>query len=410
MRKDGSVDTRLLELEDFKKTGRLSAADEAKLCEAAKLLSAGKLVAFPTETVYGLGGNALLPDASERIYAAKGRPSDNPLIVHIADLKALSPLVEAVPERARALAERFWPGPLTMILKKADCVPYETTGGLDTVAVRMPEHPAARTLIRLSGVPVAAPSANTSGRPSPTAAEHVREDLFGKIEAIVDGGSAGIGVESTIIDLSGGKPVLLRPGAITLEMLQKALSEEVLLDPALEHPLDASVHPKAPGMKYRHYAPKAPMLIVEPASEDFSESGLMRAAEEIIRLSEDGIREGKRVGIICSEETMPVYQARLSVFCRRFGENAPKASAGIDGPAANTEPDSASADLGRVFLRSFGAHAEEASVAHNLFGILREMDERKIELILSEGVDPEQLGYAIMNRLKKAAGQNVRFV
>ena len=229
--------------------------------KAGKILREGGLVAFPTETVYGLGGNALDPKASMKIYAAKGRPSDNPLIVHIADIKDLAKITTEIPEGARILAEKYWPGPLTMILPKADSVPKETTGGLDSVAVRFPSDRIAQELIKAAGGFVAAPSANTSGRPSPTMAEHVEEDLGDAIEMIIDGGQVGIGLESTIVDFTEDVPVVLRPGYISLEMLKDTLGD-VRMDRGLLI-TDSSVHPKAPGMKYRHYAPKADLSIVE---------------------------------------------------------------------------------------------------------------------------------------------------
>ena len=232
--------------------------------QAGKLIAEGELVAFPTETVYGLGGDALDPDASRRIYAAKGRPSDNPLIVHIADFDDMKRVAREVPEQAKKLADAFWPGPLTMIVWKSDAVPEATTGGMQTVAVRMPNHPVALELIRRSGCLIAAPSANTSGRPSPTEAQHVAEDLSGKIAMILDGGPVGIGIESTIIDLTEEKPMILRPGYITPEMLSEVLQEEVVIDPGIIA-ADDTRKPKAPGMKYKHYAPKAEMIIVDGA-------------------------------------------------------------------------------------------------------------------------------------------------
>ena len=225
--------------------------EDGELLEAAEILRSGGLVAFPTETVYGLGANALDEAAAKKIYAAKGRPSDNPLIAHISSMEELPALVREIPEAGRKLAEKYWPGPLTMIFPKKDVVPYGTTGGLDTVAVRMPSDPVANRLIKLAGIPVAAPSANTSGRPSPTRAEHVIEDMDGKIEMILDGGQVGIGVESTIVDVSGPVPTLLRPGAVTLEMLRETLGQ-VEVDPAILGPVKGDVKPKAPGMKYRH--------------------------------------------------------------------------------------------------------------------------------------------------------------
>ena len=370
-----------LELTDYKKNGMLSAGDEAALKHGAELLQNGGLVAFPTETVYGLGGNALLPGASKKIYAAKGRPSDNPLIAHIASMKELVPIVKYIPERAKRLADAFWPGPLTMILEKSESVPYETTGGLDTVAVRMPEHPAARRLIEFAGIPIAAPSANTSGRPSPTEAAHVLEDLDGKIDAVIDGGSVLIGVESTIIDLSGAQPTLLRPGAITREMLSEALGEAVCLDPALEKPLDPAVHPKAPGMKYRHYAPKAPMCIFVPRDGVFSAAALERMEQAVSAEAKRELASGCCVGILCSEETLPYYK---EVFAD-FGER-------------------------QVLLMSAGSHQSDESFAHNLFRVLREMDDAGVGFIAAEGTDTAKIGYAVMNRMKKAAGQQVRYI
>lgn len=376
------METRFLELTEYKKSGNIGPEDEAKLQEAAGILRAGGLVAFPTETVYGLGGNGLLKEASRSIYAAKGRPSDNPLILHISDMKELEPITREIPGRARTLAEHFWPGPLTMILNKAETVPLETTGGLSTVAVRMPEHEVARRLIALAGVPVAAPSANTSGRPSPTTAAHVREDLEGKIEAILDGGPSGIGLESTIVDLSGEEPVLLRPGAITAEMLEEALGERVLLDPALEKPLDPSVHPKAPGMKYRHYAPKAPMVIIQGKAGTFAGEELLRVEEAVDREVDRSLEAGKRTALICSDESLSYYRKRY------------------EGPLAK----------GQLILRTMGTRNREESIAHNLFSVLREMDEVQAEYIVAEGVNTEAIGYAVMNRMKKAAAQQVIYV
>ena len=392
------MNTAYIDLKSFKKSGRLSEADEEGLRQAAAFLQAGGLVAFPTETVYGLGGNALLKEASKRIYAAKGRPSDNPLIVHIAELSEIEPLVSRLPQKARILAERFWPGPLTMVLPKAECMPYETTGGLDTVAIRMPEHPVTRELIRLSGLPVAAPSANLSGRPSPTTAAHCVCDLDGKIEAIVDGGSCSIGVESTIVDLSEEEPVLLRPGAVTLEMLQEALSGSVSLDPTLERPAESGsgLRPKAPGMKYRHYAPKAPMVIVQPAPDaketdtagaEGLETALSRVVPAARSLLKEHLEKGERVGVICSDETFPYYLPE-----------------GQELPAEKRFSD------GRIWLASLGARADAGSIARNLFALLREMDDDQVDLIIAEGFDQHALGYAIMNRMKKAAGQRLIYV
>ena len=334
--------------------------NEEELVVAAKILKAGGLVAFPTETVYGLGANALNEEAARKIYAAKGRPSDNPLIAHISCMDELPALVAKIPEAGRKLAEKFWPGPLTMIFPKSAAVPYGTTGGLDTVAVRMPSDPVANRLIRLAGIPVAAPSANTSGRPSPTKAEHVIEDMDGKIEMIIDGGEVGIGVESTIVDVSGEAPTLLRPGAVTIEMLRDTLGT-VEIDPAILGPMKAGVKPKAPGMKYRHYAPKAEMTLVE------GENGLV--VDYINQRVKAALAAGKKAGVICTEESRKFYH---------------------DG-----------------ILQVIGSREHEETVAHNLFAVLREFDDLDVDCIFSESFSEDQLGRAIMNRLCKAAGYHI---
>lgn len=334
--------------------------DDRKLLEAAQILRTGGLVAFPTETVYGLGANALNEEAAKKIYAAKGRPSDNPLIAHISSEAELETLVSEITPAGRLLMKRFWPGPLTLIFKKSRMVPFGTTGGLDTVAVRMPSDPIASQLIALAGVPIAAPSANTSGRPSPTTAEHVYQDMNGKINMIIDGGPVGIGVESTIVDVSGAVPTVLRPGAITLGMLKSVLGR-VELDPAILGPIKEDVRPKAPGMKYRHYAPHGDLTLVEGRIE--------KVVETINRLAEEKLAEGFRVGIICTRETQSRY---------------PK---GI--------------------LRSIGTRAKEETIAHNLYGVLRDFDDLDMDYIFSESFSEESLGQAIMNRLTKAAGYHI---
>ena len=348
------MNTKLIKIED-----KENVKDE-ELLEAARILREGGLVAFPTETVYGLGANALNEEAARKIYAVKGRPSDNPLIAHISCMEELPAIVREIPEAGRKLAERYWPGPLTMIFPKKEIVPYGTTGGLDTVAVRMPSDKIANRLIRLSGVPVAAPSANTSGRPSPTRASHVIEDMDGKIDMIIDGGEVGIGVESTIVDVSGEIPTLLRPGAITIEMLRETLGR-VDIDPAILGPVTKDIRPKAPGMKYRHYAPKADMVLVEGDME--------KVVAYINREAAQAEKAGKRVGIICTEESRGSYPEGL--------------------------------------LEVIGSRQSEASVAHNLFAVLREFDERKVDYILSESFSTDRLGQAIMNRLCKAAGYHI---
>ena len=334
---------------------------DEELEEACRILQKGGLVAFPTETVYGLGGDAMHPEASAKIYAAKGRPSDNPLIVHIADMDALEDIAQSVPEAAVKLADHFWPGPLTMIFPKKEAVPKSTTGGLETVAVRMPSHPVARALIRESGVYIAAPSANTSGRPSPTKAEHVKEDLDGRIDMILDGGAVGIGLESTIVDLSTGVPTILRPGYITGEMLENVLGE-VQVDPAiLSQKMNPNIVAKAPGMKYRHYAPKGQMTIIE------GDTG--KVVDEINRLVKEKTDEGCSVAVIATEETKDAYAC------------------------AN--------------VRSVGSRATEGSIAAGLYDILREMDHIGAEYIYAESFEKDTLGKAIMNRMLKAAAYHV---
>ena len=333
---------------------------DEELAEAAGILRKGGLVAFPTETVYGLGANGLDEEAAKKIYAAKGRPSDNPLIAHISAPEELEALAAEIPCFAKRLMELYWPGPLTMVFKKKEIVPYGTTGGLDTVAVRMPSDPIARALIRLAGVPVAAPSANRSGRPSPTTADHVWQDMAGRIEMIIDGGPVGIGVESTIVDVTGPVPVILRPGAITMAMVRDALGQ-VEIDPAIVGPMKEGVRPKAPGMKYRHYAPKARMTLVEGEMEQ-----VVRA---INRLAREALKQGERVGIICTDETRFCYPAGM--------------------------------------IRSVGIRAREETVAHNLYAVLREFDDLEADVIFSESFPDDQIGQAIMNRLSKAAGYHI---
>lgn len=327
---------------------------------AGKLIAEGELVAFPTETVYGLGGDALDPDASRKIYAAKGRPSDNPLIVHIAEFDDMKRVAREVPEQARKLADAFWPGPLTMIVWKSDAVPEATTGGMQTVAVRMPNHPVALELIRRSGCLIAAPSANTSGRPSPTEAQHVAEDLSGKIAMILDGGPVGIGIESTIIDLTEEKPMILRPGYITPEMLSEVLQEEVVIDPGIIA-ADDTRKPKAPGMKYKHYAPKAEMIIVDGAQD--------AVIAKINELTAAKRAEGKKVAVIATDETKERYDAQV--------------------------------------ILSMGRRSDEDAIAQHLYKILRECDELDVGEIYSECFQTPRIGQAIMNRLLKAAGHTV---
>lgn len=381
----------LSEKENHNTASGLEATEKEALLQAAACLAGGGLVAFPTETVYGLGADALNSEAAAKIYAAKGRPSDNPLIVHIANVDDMDKLAY-VNEQARVLAQAFWPGPLTIILPKKEIVPYSTTGGLDTVAIRMPSHPVALELIRSSGVYVAAPSANTSGRPSPTKAEHVIEDMTGKIEYIIDGGAVGIGIESTIVDVSGDIPTILRPGFITKAMLEQIIGN-VRIDPALEKPMDG-LRPKAPGMKYTHYAPKGELTLVEALSQNWScgsvpgkektavsdeehllseqmmESG-KRVVDKIIELANQKKQEGYRVGIMAPAETISCYEGQADV------------------------------------VICLGDRKEQITVAAGLYGALRDFDAAGVEYIFAESFRGEGLSYAIMNRLLKAAGHRV---
>lgn len=341
---------------------KINSADIDNICikEAAKLIQKGELVAFPTETVYGLGADALRPEAANKIYAAKGRPSDNPLIVHIARFEELVSIAKEVPKQAKLLADAFWPGPLTMIVWKNEKVPYETTGGMETVAVRMPNHPVALHLIEESGCLIAAPSANTSGKPSPTEAAHVALDMDGRIPMILDGGPVGIGIESTIIDLTERVPMILRPGYITREMLEEVLGEEVCIDPGIIA-ADSERKPKAPGMKYKHYAPKADLILVEGETD--------AVVEAINRLVSEKQAAGQKVGIIATDETIERYNSDCTM--------------------------------------SIGARSDEDAIARHLYKILREFDDLDIEVIYSESFATPRIGQAIMNRLLKAAGHQV---
>ncbi len=343
------MDTKVVFMDEKHIDGRI-------LKEAGELIQKGELVAFPTETVYGLGGDALQGDSSRKIYAAKGRPSDNPLIIHIAKWEDIYAICRDVPKTAEKLAEAFWPGPLTMILKKKESVPLATTGGLDTVAVRLPSHAVARAFIEAAGGYVAAPSANVSGRPSPTLAKYVLEDMNGKIPLIIDGGEVGIGVESTIIDLTEETPVILRPGYITHEMLHRVLGQ-VTEDAALMKSLKEAA-PKAPGMKYRHYAPQGSLTIVAGSEQE--------VIAYINKACQEASKEGKRTGVLCTSETRDYYKADC--------------------------------------VKSIGTRADESTVAQGLFKVLRECDDEKLEIMFAESFHTEGIGQAIMNRLLKAAG------
>ena len=333
--------------------------DEEAIARAGRILQEGGLVAFPTETVYGLGGDALNPASSRKIYAAKGRPSDNPLIVHICRMEDMERVAACVPRQARLLAEAFWPGPLTMILPKRPELPRETTGGLDTVAIRFPSNKIAKALIDAGGGFIAAPSANRSGRPSPTLAQYCREDLDGRVDMIIDGGQVGLGLESTIIDLTDATPVILRPGFVTWEKLQEVLGD--VNAGSLVPDLKDESAPKAPGMKYRHYAPQGNLTIVDGPAE--------KVASFINEKISKHRSEGIRTGVICTEETRDAYTADL--------------------------------------VKSAGSREDEESVARELFRILREFDDEGAREIYAESFNSTGVGRAVMNRLLKAAGQRV---
>jgi L-threonylcarbamoyladenylate synthase len=332
-----------------------------KIRAAAKVIQKGGLVAFPTETVYGLGANALNPNAVARIYAAKKRPLDNPIIVHISSRQDITELVEKVPAEAKKLINTFWPGPLTLVLKASASVPEATTGGLDTVAVRMPDHKVALALIRESGVPIAAPSANLSGRPSPTTADHARQDLEGRIEMILDCGPTRIGVESTVLDLTAVPPQILRPGGVSYEDLKRLLGQVVLHPSAEALGEERFVKALSPGMKHRHYAPRAMLIVVEGEIE--------ACARKVQEITDEYRKSGRKVGILATDEKTRGYRADV--------------------------------------VKSLGPREDLESAARNLFRLLREFDEEHVDVIVAEGVPLEGLGLAVMNRLRKASGFNI---
>ncbi len=335
------------------------APDLTVIRQAGELIRSGGLVAFPTETVYGLGGDALNPEAAKKIYNAKGRPSDNPLIVHIADPAGLDFIARDIPENARETVNRLWPGPLTIILPKKEIVPKETTGGLDTVAVRFPANKIAALFIQAAGGFVAAPSANRSGRPSPTRAAHVAEDLDGKIDMILDGGDTAIGLESTIVDFTADPPVILRPGYYDAETIAN-IAGSVVYRRSLTHVEDDQA-PKAPGMKYRHYAPKGEMFLMEGSPES--------VARYVNRMLREQTKTGKRVAVICAKEHAAAYRGGIVI--------------------------------------SPGSLTNEEEIAGNLFDALRQADTSGADVIYSETFYTERLGEAVMNRLFKAAGGSV---
>lgn len=327
--------------------------DKNEIKIQSKLLSEGKTVIFPTETVYGLGANALDEDAVKKIYEAKGRPSDNPLIVHIYDKEEVYNLAENINEKAEIIMDKFWPGPITIILNKKDIVPYRTSGGLETVAVRMPSHLIAREIIKEAGVPIAAPSANISGRPSPTKADHVYEEMNGRVSGIVLGGDCNFGLESTVLDVTTENPMILRPGSITKEDLEKVIGE-VLIDPSLEKKED-NKKAKAPGMKYTHYSPDADVYIVSGNRED--------TISKINSLVVENNGRGLKTGVMCLEANKNSYKGEVV---------------------------------------SLGSTLEE--VGSNLFDVLRQMDKMNIDIVYSEEFPRNGVGQAIMNRLLKSAG------
>ena len=328
--------------------------NDETIARGAEILKRGGLLGIPTETVYGLGANALDADACRRIYEAKGRPQDNPLIIHIPDSSWLPRYCRSVPESAYRLADAFWPGPLTMILPKQDIVPMRTTGGLDTVGVRCPNHPVTLALIRAAGVPIAAPSGNTSGRPSPTTAADMMEDMDGKIDGVFDGGACSVGVESTIIDLTCTPPRLLRAGGLPLEALQDVLGE-VIVDKCITQLMTNGEHPKAPGMKYRHYAPKAPVTVV---TGDGAKSAAYIAAHA-----------PTGAGVICFSEFVPMFSSQV--------------------------------------VHDLGSELDKSEQARRVFDALRKFDATSVPEIYAQCPDEAGLGLAIGNRLKKAAGFHV---
>ncbi|MEJ5327696.1 MAG: L-threonylcarbamoyladenylate synthase [Candidatus Bathyarchaeia archaeon] len=332
-----------------------------KVQAAADIIRKGGLVAFPTETVYGLGADALNPDAVLALFKAKNRPLDNPPIVHVANISTVYELTKHVPPKAGLLMQEFWPGPLTLIFKRSMHVPDVTVAGLETIAIRMPQHAVALALIKESCCPIAAPSANLAGKPSPTSAKHVFADLNGRIDAILDGGSTRIGVESTVLDLSVDPPQVLRPGGTSFEALRKVLGD-VQLHPVVVAEKDLPVEKaRSPGMRHRHYAPKARMVVVEGA--------IPRVIAKITELTDSYKLKGVKVGILATDETIANYEADV--------------------------------------VKSLGSRFNLEAIAQNLFSLLREFDEEDVGIIIAEGVPTEGLGLAVMNRLRKASGYNI---
>lgn len=327
--------------------------DENIINEAANIINNGGLVAFPTETVYGLGANGLNEDAVRKIYIAKNRPQDNPLILHVSSKEEVNELVDNIPEIAKMCMDKFWPGPLTIIFVKSNLVPNIITGGLNSVAIRMPNNEIALNLIKKAGTPIAAPSANTSGSPSPTIAKHVIEDLDKKVDMIIDGGSAEVGLESTILDLSGDIPTILRPGGVTIEQIREIMPNVVVNISDFSE----ETTPKCPGQKYKHYSPVAEMILYEGEVSHISKAINIKAEALIL--------EGLKVGIMATEETKEEYPE------------------------------------GYVIV--VGSRNKKETIASNLFTAMRFFDEAKVNIILAEGIELDNIGSAIMNRMVKAA-------
>ena len=349
---NGMIDTKIVKVDPDN-------IDYNIIQEAAEIINMGGVVVFPTETVYGIGADALNDEAVDKIFKAKGRPQDNPLIVHIADYSELYNLASDIPENARILADEFWPGPLTMILNKKDVLSDKITAGLKTAAIRLPVNKIALALIRESGKPIAAPSANTSGKPSPTDAGHVIEDLMGKVDMIIDGGSTDIGLESTVVDMTSDVPMILRPGNVTQEDIAGVLGK-CDYDPSIIKS-DEKIIPKSPGQKYRHYSPKARVILYKGSIENIVE----RINYDYDKFSS----EGYRVGIMSTTQTEKYYTEKLKI--------------------------------------TVGDRTKLLTISSNLFKVLREFDHMDIDLILAEQVDEKGLGKAIMNRLGKASSQTI---
>ncbi len=341
------------------KIAKIKDLSDPNLLWAAELIKRGEIVAFPTETVYGLGADALDPRAVKKIYVAKGRPSDNPLIVHIASVEQMYEVAAEVPHTAELLAERFWPGPLTMILPKSEKIPPEITAGLDTVAIRMPNHPVALELIRKSGLPIAAPSANLSGKPSPTSAKHVAKDLYGRLALILDGGETIVGLESTVLDLCGEVPAVLRPGGVTVEELRDLLGD-VRIAAEIS---DNEEKPRSPGMKYTHYKPTADVMLFEGAPA--------RVAAKMKEMIVQYRQQGRKIGLLITSEL----------------------AGGLDERSCE--------------IRLMGSRDDLPGIAANIFALLREFDETDVDIILAEGLPGQDIGLAIMNRLSKASGYHI---